>query len=99
MSRPTYPFDGSPISTCGPKAAAGAAAAGVGDISASDAIVGNTSAHDNPASRPLPTLISDLSTRYFFKTGSPSTTINAVVGRLNGFHSTVEPSFMVAMTL
>jgi hypothetical protein len=35
----------------------------------------------------------------FFMSGSPATTISAVVGRLNGFHSTTESSFMVATTL
>ena len=31
--------------------------------------------------------------------GSPATIMSWVVGRMKGTHSTVEPSFMVAMTL
>ena len=83
--------------TSGPREEAEAAAIDrAGDISDSA-----NSAHAKPASRPLHFRIGYPLIDYFGAAGvgSPATTMSWVVGRMNGTHSTVEPSFMVAMTL
>ena len=82
--------------TCGPREAAAAAIDRAGDISDSA-----NSAHAKPASRLLHFRMDYPLADYFgfAGIGSPATIMSWVVGRTKGTHSTVEPSFMVAMTL